>query len=66
MLIWKRQIVGVAGKEAEGLGPLGLIILATSLHRGVAPRVSRRPLLRFLYLAHTRHLLPFPIVEMPA
>lgn len=65
MLIWKRRIVGVAGKEGEGLGLLGLI-LAMNLHRRVAPRVSRRPLLRSLYLARTRHLLPFPIVEMPA
>jgi hypothetical protein len=65
VLIWKRRIVGVAGKEGEGLGPLGLI-LAMSLHRGVAPRVSRRLLLRFLYLARTRHLFPFPTVEMPA
>ena len=65
MLIWKRRIVGVAGKEGEVLGLLGLI-LAMSLHRGVAPRVSRRPLLRSLCLARTRHLFPFPTVEMPA
>ena len=63
MLIWKRQIGGVAGKEGEGLG---LLILAMNLHRGVAPRVSRRPLLHSLCLARTRrHLFPFPIVEMP-
>jgi hypothetical protein len=65
VLIWKRRIDGVAGKEAEGLGLLGLI-LVMSLHRGVAPRVSRRPLLRSLYLVRSRHLPPFPTVEMPA
>jgi hypothetical protein len=62
VLIWKH--VGVAGKEGEELG-LGLI-LVTSLCRGVALRVSRRPLLPFLYLAHIRHLFPFPIVGMSA
>jgi hypothetical protein len=65
VLIWKRQIVGVAGKEGEGLGLLGSI-LAMSLHRGVVPRVSRHPLLLSLCLARTRHLFPLPIVEMPA
>ncbi len=65
MLIWKRRIAGVAGKEGEGLDLLGLI-LTMSLHRGVARRVSRRPLLRTLYLVCTRHLFPFPKVEMPA
>jgi hypothetical protein len=64
VLIWKRQIVGVAGKEGEELG-LGLI-LAMSLHRGVALQVSRRPLLHSPYLARIRHLFPFPTVEIPA
>lgn len=62
MLIWKQRIVGVAGKEGEELG-LGLI-LVTSLRRGVAPRVSRRPLLPSLYLARIRHLFPFPTAGM--
>ena len=63
MLIKKRRIVDVAGKEGEELG-LGLT-LAMSLQRGVAPRVSRRLLLRFLYPGRTRHL-PFLTAEMPA
>lgn len=63
MQIWKRQIVGVAGKEGEGLD-LGLI-LAMNLHSGVALRVSRHLLLHSPYLARIRHL-PFPTVEIPA
>ena len=65
MLIWKKRIVGVAGKEGEDLGPLGLI-LVTSLLRGVAPRVSRRLRLPPLFSVRIRrHLFPFPVVGIP-
>jgi hypothetical protein len=65
VLIWKKRIVGVAGKEGEDLGLLGLI-LVTSLLRGVAPRVSRRLQLPHLFLACIHHLFPFPTVGIPA
>jgi hypothetical protein len=64
MLIWTQRIVDVAGKEGEGLGLLGLI-LAMSLHSGVALLVSRHPLLHSLCLARTRPLFPFPTVGIP-
>jgi hypothetical protein len=66
VLIWKQRIVAVAGKEGEVPGLLGSI-LVTSLRYGVAPRVSRRPLLPpSPYLALIRHLFPFPTVGMSA
>ena len=65
MLIWKKRIVGVAGKEGEDLGLLG-IILVTSLPRGVTHRVSRRLQLPHPFLAPIRHLFPFPTVGIPA
>ena len=65
MLIRKKRIVGIAGKEGEDLGLLGTI-LATSLLHGVTPRVSHRLQLPHPFGAPIRHLFPFLTVGIPA